>query len=226
MAADSWSEIPFEDAIDFQEGPGILARDFREDGVPLIRLAGLTRGRPLLQGCNYLDPEAVEKRWSHYRLRLGDTLLSTSATLGRVAVVDAEAEGSIPYTGIIRMRPRDDRMYSPFIPYLLEGPHFQQQAEMVGAGSVIRHFGPMHLRQMTVSLPPLHIQRTITETMSRLDQRIELNRRMCETLETLTRAIFKSWFIDFDPVPRQGCPLQIAASRASGQSIPRQLHRF
>ena len=198
--ADEWVEALFPEVIDFQEGPGILAKDFREQGVPLVRLAGLDRGSSVLAGCNYLDPEAVAKKWAHFALEKGDILLSTSASLGRIAVVGDDGVGAIPYTGIIRMRPRDARLAAPFIRYLLEGPDFQQQAEMVGAGSVIRHFGPMHLRQMTVRLPPPTEQRAIAHILGKLDDKIELNRRMNETLEAMARAIFKSWFVDFDPV--------------------------
>lgn len=202
MADDTWSEWPFEEVIDFQEGPGILAKDFQENGVPLVRLSGLDRGGSVLEGCNYLDPETVKKRWAHFALQQGDILLSTSASLGRIAVVGVDAIGAVAYTGIIRMRPRDGRLYAPFIRYLLEGPEFQQQAEIVGVGSVIRHFGPMHLRQMSVRLPPPSEQRAIAHILGTLDDKIELNRRMNETLEAIARALFKSWFIDFDPVRR------------------------
>ena len=200
MTAGEWQERAFEDVIDFREGPGILARDFREHGVPLVRLAGLSRGVSVLEGCDYLDPEAVSARWSHFQLELGDILLSTSASLGRIAVVGQEGVGAVPYTGIIRMRPRGNSLYAPFIRYLLEGPDFQQQAEMVGVGSVIRHFGPMHLRQMTVQLPPLPEQCAIAHVLGTLDDKIELNRRVNETLEAMARALFKSWFVDFEPV--------------------------
>ncbi|HXG25925.1 MAG TPA: restriction endonuclease subunit S [Candidatus Binatia bacterium] len=198
--AGEWVEESFSEVIDFQEGPGILAKDFRDQGVPLVRLSGLERGASVLSGCNYLDPEMVAKRWSHFALAKGDILLSTSASLGRIAVVGDEAVGAIPYTGIIRMRPRDQRLVAEFIRYLLEGPGFQRQAEMVGAGSVIRHFGPMHLRQMTVTIPPPEEQRAIAHILGTLDDKIELNRRMSETLEAMARALFKSWFVDFDPV--------------------------
>jgi type I restriction enzyme S subunit len=200
MAAEIWSEWPFDEVIDFQEGPGILAKDFCAAGIPLVRLAGLERGASVLQGCNYLAPEIVRKRWAHFALRKGDILLSTSASLGRIAVVDDNSAGAIAYTGIIRMRPRDRRLYAPFIRYLLEGPDFQQQAERVGVGSVIRHFGPMHLRQMTVRLPPPAEQRAITRVLGALDDKIELNQRMNKTLEAMARTLFKSWFVDFDPV--------------------------
>ena len=190
-----WLEVPFAEAIDFQEGPGIMAADFRDDGVPLIRLAGLERGGTVLAGCNFLDPSTVQRRWAHFALREGDILLSSSASLGRIAAVGAEAEGAIPYTGIIRMRPRDERVHAPFIRYLLEAPDFQRQAEIAGVGSVMRHFGPMHLRQMTVSLPPVGTQRRIAGILGALDEKIELNRRTSETLEATARALFRRWFL-------------------------------
>ena len=193
-------ERRFEEVIDFLEGPGILARDFREDGIPLVRLAGLNPGASILEGCDYLDPEQVERRWAHFRLAKGDVLLSTSASLGRVAVVGKDGVGAIPYTGIIRMRPRDDSLYAPFIRYLLESPDFQRQTEMVGDGSVIRHFGPTHLKQMTVRLPPLPEQRAIASILGKLDEKIELNQRLHSTVDETTQALFQSWFIDFDPV--------------------------
>src|SRR4051794_32297619 len=96
-------ELAFPEVIDFQEGPGILAKDFRDTGVPLVRLAGLTGG-DLLEGCNYLEPDMVSRTWAHFRLQEGDTLLSTSASLGRVARVSTRGVGAIPYTGIIRLR--------------------------------------------------------------------------------------------------------------------------
>jgi type I restriction enzyme S subunit len=198
--ASEWAEVPFADAIDFQEGPGIMAVDFGDDGVPLIRLAGLEREGSVLAGCNYLDPIKVNKHWSHFRLREGDILLSSSASLGRIAVVGPEAEGAIPYTGIIRMRPRDERVFAPFIRYLLEAPDFQRQAEIAGVGSVMRHFRPMHLRQMSVLLPPFAEQVRIAGILGALDDKIELNRQMSQTLEATARALFKSWFVDFDPV--------------------------
>ena len=195
-----WKVVPFEQAIDFREGPGILAKDFHEHGVPLIRLSGLTRSIATLEGCNYLNPAKVAAKWEHFKVELDDLLVSTSGTLGRVARVAESTVGAIPYTGIIRMRPVDEELDREFLRFLLESPHFQQQATAMASGSVLSHYGPSHLRRMGVALPSPPEQRAIASILGSLDDKIDLNRRMNETLEAMARAIFKSWFVDFDPV--------------------------
>jgi type I restriction enzyme S subunit len=74
-----------------------------------------------------------------------------------------------------------------------------KQAEAFASGSVIRHFGPSHLREMLIPLPPLKTQDGIASIHSMIDDKIDLNRRMNETLEAMARAIFKDWFVDLGP---------------------------
>ncbi|WP_312720120.1 restriction endonuclease subunit S [Mobilicoccus sp.] len=181
--------VPLTDVLEFREGPGILAKDFRDSGVPLLRLAGLKHGAALTDGCNYLDPDMVAAKWRQFEVRLGDTLLSTSASLGEVAVVGEEAVGAVPYTGIIAFRPRDDRFLPEFVRFALVEQSFKDQIAAMGVGSVMKHFGPSHLRQMTVSLPPVREQRAIAEVLGALDDKITANeevRRLADELRRLT----------------------------------------
>lgn len=213
-----WEIVPFTDAINFREGPGILAKDFRETGVPLIRLRNIERPFVDLTGCNFLDPEMVESRWSHFRVVPGDLLVSTSGTLGRVSIATQASAGSIPYTGIIRMRPDRKDVDAGFIRYFLMSPLFQLQAEASAAGSVLKHFGPSHLREMSFPLPSFNEQRAIAHVLSALDDKIEQNRRMLRLIERLTGALFRAWFVDFKPVKAK------AAGATSFPSMPRAIY--
>lgn len=189
--------VSFDDVVDFQEGPGILAKDFHDTGVPLIRLKGMEKPIATLDGCNYLDPEKVKKKWSHFTLKSGDLLLSTSGTLGRVSEVDDSTEGSIAYTGIIRFRPKDENVLDRlFLKHFLSSNVFKAQAQSVASGSVLRHFGPSHLKKMEILLPDIKSQRNIGKFLDDIDQKIELNQRMNETLEQMGQALFKRYFID------------------------------
>ncbi|MEV4544744.1 restriction endonuclease subunit S [Micromonospora echinaurantiaca] len=185
-----WENVALADVLQFREGPGILARDFRDEGVPLLRLAGLKRGASLLTGCNYLDPAVVEKRWSHFRVVSGDVLLSTSASLGEVAVVDESAEGAIPYTGIIAFRPKSDRILPQFVQFALTAPAFKRQIEAMGVGSVMRHFGPTHLKRMTIELPAISDQEAIAGILGALDDKIAVNERLALAAVELAEAHF------------------------------------
>jgi type I restriction enzyme S subunit len=187
-----WCTESLEEVLTFREGPGIMAADFTDKGVPLIRLAGLKRGATLLEGCNYLDPDKVAKKWKQFRLLPGDVLLSTSASLGEVATVPEEAVGAVPYTGIISFRPRDERIDRSFIPHMLTTGSFKAQIEAMGVGSVMKHFGPSHLRQMTVSFPTdVSEQRGIAEALGALDDKIAANGKVIKAADDLAHSRFQ-----------------------------------
>ncbi|WP_344133767.1 restriction endonuclease subunit S [Pedococcus bigeumensis] len=168
-----------------------MAVDFHQSGVPLIRLAGLKPGADLLTGCNYLDPEKVEAKWQHFRVEEGDVLLSTSASLGEVAIVSAEGVGAVPYTGIIRFRPKGDKVAQEFIQYALRSPGFKQQIIEMGVGSVMNHFGPSHLKHMKLTLPTIEQQRGIAAVLGALDAKIAANTRKESTAASLIEAMYQ-----------------------------------
>lgn len=196
-----WAVAPLADVLEFREGPGIMAVDFRDAGVPLVRLAGVKRGADIFEGANHLDPAMVDKRWSQFCLQEGDVLLSTSASLGEVARVPAKAAGAIPYTGIISFRPRDSRIDAAFIPYMLTAPTFKGQIEAMGVGSVMKHFGPSHLRQMTVRYPDRGSQRAIAEVLGAIDDKIAANDRVQSGVVTLTDALFNRAVVGLEAGP-------------------------
>ena len=101
---------------------------------------------------------------------------------------------------IFRVTP-DDGIDTTFFYYLLRylKPNFvgiARNKQTTGLGHVTRR----DLENIEAALPPLSEQRAIAHILGTLDDKIELNRRMNETLEEMARALFKSWFVDFDPV--------------------------
>jgi type I restriction enzyme S subunit len=194
LRKDKWLKTEFPDAIDFQEGPGILAKDFRNDGVPLIRLAGMDDGISLLNGCNYLDEDLVSRKYEHFRIKKGDIILSTSATLGKTSFVDEEAVGAIVYTGLVRMRPKNKSVYAPFIKYLLQSPSFIKQIESMGVGSVMKHFGPTHLKKISITLPTFNEQKTISELFPAIEMSMEKVDGQEKNLHKLKHKLLKDLF--------------------------------
>lgn len=98
------------------------------------------------------------------------------------------------------MRPLSDELDRGYLKQFLQSRLFQDQIEAWAAGSAQINYGPTHLKQMFIVLPPLSEQRAIAGVLGALDDKIELNRRMNQTLEEIARTIFTSWFVRFDPV--------------------------
>ncbi|MFB9140919.1 restriction endonuclease subunit S [Maritalea porphyrae] len=190
-----WEECEFPNVIFFQEGPGIMAVDFHDHGVPLVRLSGLSGQSVTLEGCNYLDPAKVLKKWEHFRLEVGDIVVSCSATLGRPAIVDDAAAGAVFYTGLIRFRPKSRRLDAGYLEVFLGSPSFSWQAEAAAVGGGIRHFGPTHLRGMKAPLPPsVDEQQRIADCLTSLDVLITAETQKLDTLKTHKKGLMQQLF--------------------------------
>lgn len=148
-----WEVVRFKRRVGLQEGPGIMAADFREEGVPLLRISCLRGEIASLEGCNFLDPEMVRRRWSHFAVKAGDYLLSASASTGSVVLATDVVENAIPYTGIIRLWPLSDETFMPFVRLFMGSRPFQEQIDAAKSGVGIEHFGPTHLKRMSIVLP-------------------------------------------------------------------------
>jgi type I restriction enzyme S subunit len=189
-----WTAANLSKVVFFQEGPGIMAVDFRSEGVPLVRLAGVGGTTVTLDGCNFLDPEKVAQKWGHFRLALNDLIISTSATFGLSSIVTEVAVGAVFYTGLIRFRPSSERLNLGYLQVYLGSPHFARQAESAAVGGGIRHFGPTHLRQMEIPMPPLAEQQRIASCLSSLDALISAETKKLEALKRHKRGLMQRLF--------------------------------
>lgn len=187
-----WMINPFKYHIDFQEGPGIMADDFQDFGVPLLRISNIQSNRVVLEGCNFLDKEKVQKKWNHFKLRKKDYLISSSASTGMISEVTEKSEGAIAYTGIIRLRPKET-VYREYIPWILSSLLFSTQIDLMKTGSTIQHFGPLHLRMMSITVPPLETQKQIADFLdretTRIDTLISKKQKQIELLQEKRQAI-------------------------------------
>jgi type I restriction enzyme S subunit len=183
-------EVQLNDVAEIIMGQSPPGSTYNESGV----------GLPFFQGVrdfNYRHPSIRVFCSEPTRIALpGDILFSVRAPIGRVNI--AEVECSIGRgLSIIRARSHADRKFIEFALRNME----QQWQVIEGGGSV---FGNATRRDLaTLSLPwpgnPLE-REAIGYLLGALDDKIELNRKMNQTLEEMARAIFKSWFVDFDPV--------------------------
>lgn len=100
----------------------------------------------------------------------------------------------------VLVKPAGDNIDRDFVYYFFTSPIGQSKLSSIVSGSAQPKFNKTDLRNIDFPLPPLPIQKKIAHILSTLDDKIELNRKMNQTLESMASAIFKSWFVDFDPV--------------------------
>jgi type I restriction enzyme S subunit len=136
-------------------------------------------------------------------LQEGDILLNITGdgvTFGRACVVPSEILPACVNQHVSIIRVNRQHCIPEYVVSYLNHPDIKQYIESFNAGGSRRAITKGHIESFIIPLPPLSEQFAIAEILGSLDDKIELNRRMNETLEGMARAIFKSWFVDFDPV--------------------------
>ena len=131
------------------------------------------------------------------RPKIGDVLLTKDGSIGRVAVVDRD--GICINQSVALLRP-NKKINPDFLKYLLFSPYYQRVMEGDSDGSTIKHIYITRVDKMQVVVPPLPEQESILRVVGSIDNRITLLRETNATLEAIAQALFKSWFVDFDPV--------------------------
>ena len=101
--------------------------------------------------------------------------------------------------GKIIVRDRES-IDSGFLYYVMCSKKYRHEIIASATGTTVKHTSPERIKLFRFSLPPLPEQRAIAHILGTLDDKIDLNRRMNETLEAMAQALFKSWFVDFNPV--------------------------
>ncbi|WP_245785241.1 restriction endonuclease subunit S [Paracidovorax wautersii] len=166
----------------------------------MIRTTNVRHGRIDLSECRYVEEDTYEKWTRRANLQPGDVILTREAPIGEVGMVK-EAEGVFLGQRLMQYRANPKLLDSRFLLYTFLSPALQHQfGSHEGSGSVVSHIRVGDCFKFKLSLPPIGTQREIASTLGALDDRITLLRETNATLEAIAQALFKSWFVDFDPV--------------------------
>jgi len=150
-----WSITPLPDAIDFLEGPGIRNWQYTNDesGIRFINIRCIKDGDLNLDSANRIAEEEALGKYAHFALKEDDIVVSTSGTLGRYGFVRSTHLPLNLNTSVIRFRPIKDKSTLHFLSGFVQ-TQLQWELETRASGSVQRNFGPMHLKQIELLLPP------------------------------------------------------------------------
>ncbi|HAW31786.1 MAG TPA: restriction endonuclease subunit S, partial [Planctomycetaceae bacterium] len=174
--------------------------EFGNEGVPFLTAKLISDdGQINWENAPRLNTETAES-FNYGFIKENDVLLSHNATIGRVALVPQLEERVLVGTSLTYYRLDSSRLLPRYLATFFRGRDFQNQLASVMSHTTRNQVPITAQRKLTVVVPQLHEQRAIASILGALDDKIELNRRMNATLESLARALFKSWFVDFDPV--------------------------
>jgi type I restriction enzyme, S subunit len=204
-----WTYCRLGDVATIQGGFAFKSRDFRESGVPVAKIRNV-RNRDIDLSEADCVSEDIAKEHSHYYVREGDVLISMTGSginapasiVGRVARHSGNNGDFLINQRVGRFVVCDtEKTDLRYLYYFFSRSRIRNLLVSIATGSANQvNISAKQVESVELSLPPLREQKRIAHILGALDDKIELNRRMNRTLEAIARAIFKSWFIDFDPV--------------------------
>lgn len=180
-------------------GSQLHASDYVPVGIPFVMPQNIGDNRILIDGVARITPTDVE-RLNRYILREGDIIYSRRGDVERRALVREAEDGWMCGSGCLRVRFGNGIVDPLYASYYLGHPNVRNWIVRHAVGATMPNLNTSILSNLPFIVPPMEEQKEIAHILGTLDDKIELNQQMNHTLESIARALFKSWFIDFDPV--------------------------
>ena len=171
------------------------------DGYPYVGIPQIKNGRVDLDSARPIAEEHFRDWTRKANPQPFDIILSRRCNPGETGFVSPGLGEFAVGQNLVLLRSDGEKIIKPFLRWLSRGPEWWAQVEKyINAGAVFDSLTCAEIPEFRLPIPPLSDQHAIAHILGTLDDKIELNRRMNATLEAMARALFKSWFVDFDPV--------------------------
>jgi type I restriction enzyme S subunit len=198
--ATEWQQLSLRDA-----GVSLIDCEHRtppaaSDGYVYVAIPQIKGGHVELTEARRISREHFAE-WTRKALpRANDVILSRRCNPGKTAWVPPALECALGQN-LVLLRSDGRTVFPPFLRWLVRGPEWWEQIDkFLNVGAIFDSLRCADVPNFKLMVPPLAEQRAIANILGTLDDKIELNRRLNQTLEAMARAIFKSWFVNFDPV--------------------------
>jgi len=194
-------------------GDGYRAKnsELAQKGIPFARAGNVNNGEFLFDRADYFPLENLHKVGEKVS-QVGDVVFTSKGTVGRFAYVTERVPKFVYSPQLCFWRSKNqDVLQSRFLYYWMQGKEFLQQMNAVkGQTDMADYVSLSDQRKMYITVPSVKKQEAISFILGSLDDKIELNRRMNETLEQMAMALYKYWFVDFGPfsdIDENGLPI-------------------
>ncbi|MGR5133828.1 restriction endonuclease subunit S [Vibrio alfacsensis] len=180
------------DLVELSQGLAINVKTkhvLSENGLPLLRIADLISR----QYCQFVNPELAPKKCLAVK---GDLIYTRT---GQVGLVFRDQAGVI-HNNSFKVIPDESKVRKDFLYWFLSQSKIKALANDIASGSVQKDLNHSAFKSIAIELPDFDAQDRAIKVLDSIDQKITLNTQTNQTLEQMAQAIFKSWFVDFDPV--------------------------
>ncbi|TWT80457.1 EcoKI restriction-modification system protein HsdS [Planctomycetes bacterium CA13] len=189
-------------SLRIDDGYRVRRVELGPEGIPFVRGGDIGKGDISTLVEDHIRSELAERVQTKLARPL-DVAFISKGTVGRVGMLRPGQPEVVFSPQVCYWRSLDYAEINPrFLYYLMTSHEFQSElhAVMTHGSMAADYVSLTDQRDFHLTFPPIETQNTIASILGALDDKIEVNRRMNATLESLARAIFKSWFVDFDPV--------------------------
>lgn len=199
-----WQKIRFGDLLIEPTRNGLYKpKVFHGKGSKIVNMGELF-GNPRLYDIPMQHIETTESERRRFCLKWGDLIFARRSLVadgaGRCSIFLGSDQDTVFESSIIRARPDQNKVSSLYLFYFFNSPLGKYHLGTIARQVAVAGITSTDLVNLSFSIPPIQEQHSIADLLHSLDNRIELNQYMNATLEAIAQALFKSWFMDFDPV--------------------------
>lgn len=191
-----WKEVTLDEIADLTVGfVGKTATHYVDKGVRFIRSMNVEPFR-----INYNDPKFVDQKFHNKikksELNVGDVVIVRTGKPGACAVIPRKSE-EWNCADLVVVKPKHEYVNSTYLAAFINLAYGVINAHLVGA--VQQHFNVGSAKKLKIKLPPIDVQDIVGSFIDNINAKIEVNETINKNLEQQAQAIFKSWFVDFEP---------------------------
>ena len=195
-----WQEYRLDEVTELIVDCPHSTPEWTDTGVVVLRSFNIKNGRLDLSSPSYTNEEGFQNRIKRAVPKEGDLVLTREAPMGEVCQIPAGLTCCLGQRMVL-IRANKKIIDPDYLLYVLQSPYLQHQINWnEGTGTTVSNIRIPNIQAFKIPTPPLFIQRNIATGLKNLDQKITLNRQINQTLEQMAQTLFKSWFVDFDPV--------------------------
>src|SRR6266699_1035866 len=199
----TWEISDFTDHVFFQEGPGIRNWQFTTSGIKLLNVTNIVNGKMLLDNTNkYISEVEFKQKYSHFLVEDGDIILASSGnSWGKTGIFEDPGYRVIVNTSTIRLHSKNEnKLRHEYLFLYLNSDNFRSQIQLLITGAAQPNFGPYHLKQVKIPLPPGEIQNQIVAQIEQEQKRVQATQELVEIFEQKIKdKIAEVWGTDITP---------------------------